>query len=302
MTNNVPPAKSSRGRPLAILLVAAAVGCAPVGGGGEGPGPGHRSQTLALSPDQEYRLGVRAWQEILSDARQQNAIVSDPRLVSRVRGVGQRIADVATGNSQMSRLLRREINLHVEGYRYEWEFAVLRSDQANAFCLPGGKVAVFTGMLRFIDRHFDRPDEMLATVLGHEIAHALAHHSSERLYREQGYAQALQVLSGEAGDADERRGFRGLLAAGAGYGGKAYERAQESEADHIGVFLMTFAGYDPAASVRFWEGMARRDTGQLPEIFSDHPSDARRVAQLRQWAEQAAAGKRAFDQGNVVRD
>jgi predicted Zn-dependent protease len=237
----------------------------------------------------------------MDEARQKNAIVTDPRVLGRVRGVGQRIADVATGNSQMSRLLRREINLHTEGYRNDWEFAVLASDQANAFCLPGGKVAVFRGMLRFIDRHVDRPDEALATVLGHEIAHALAHHASERIYREQGYARALEALDGRSSpEPSERRGLWGVLAAG--LGGKAYERAQESEADHIGVFLMTFAGHDPAAAVRFWEGMARRDSGQLPEIFSDHPSDAHRVAQLRQWAEQARAAKRAFDQGNVVRD
>jgi predicted Zn-dependent protease len=162
-------------------------------------------------------------------------------------------------------------------------------------------VAVFTGMLRFVDRNFDRPDDALATVLGHEIAHALAHHASERIYREQRYARSLDVLGGE-GDPDERRGMRGILAAGAGLGGKAYERAQESEADHVGVFLMTFAGYDPASAVRFWEGMAQRGGVGLPEIFSDHPSDARRVAQLRQWAEQARAGKQAFDRGDVVRD
>jgi predicted Zn-dependent protease len=295
------PARSPHSGCLVAVVLAAAVGCAPVGEPGGGEGPGHRRQALALSPEQEYRIGVRAWKEVLDEARQKNAIVTDSRVVSRVRSVGQRIADVATSNSQMSRLLRREINLHSEGYRYDWEFAVLASDQANAFCLPGGKVAVYTAMLRFIDRHFERPDDTLATVLGHEIAHALAHHASERLYREQGYARALEILDGQAAaDTGERRGVWGVLAAG--LGGKAYERAQESEADHIGVFLMTFAGYDPGAAVQFWEGMARRDGGQLPEIFSDHPSDARRVAQLRQWAEQARAGKRAFDQGNVVRD
>jgi predicted Zn-dependent protease len=289
---------------IVAIGLAVLAGCSPVAGpGGGGEGPGHRSQPLALTPEQEYRIGVRAWQEVLAEAKKNNAIVTDPRAVARVRGVGQRIADVATGNSQASRLLRREINLHTEGYRYDWEFAVLASNQANAFCLPAGKVAVFTGMLRFIDRNFDRPDDALATVLGHEIAHALAHHASERLSRDQRYTRALDVLDG-GGSADdgERRGLRGILAAGSGLGGKAYERAQESEADHVGVFLMTFAGYDPAASVRFWEGMAGRGGGQLPEIFSDHPSDARRVAQLRQWAEQARAGKRAFDQGNVVRD
>jgi predicted Zn-dependent protease len=257
---------------------------------------------LGLSPEQEYQLGVRAWQEILAQAREQDALVTDPRVVERVREVGQRIAFVATSGSKVSRLLRREINLNLEGYKFDWEFAVLRSDQVNAFCLPAGKVAVFSGMLRFVDENFERPDDALATVVGHEIAHALAHHSSERVFQEYGPGFAVERLPNHSGDPGERRRLHGVMAAGAGLGGKAYQRAQESEADHIGVFLMTFAGYNPAAAVQFWEGMSRRGAVGLPEIFSDHPSDARRVAQLRMWAEQARAGKQAVEQGNVVRD
>ena len=79
-----------------------------------------------------------------------------------------------------------------------------------------------------------------------------------------------------------------------------FERSQESEADHVGVFLMTFAKYEPRAAVAFWETMARRGGGAMPEILSDHPSDARRVAQLRQWAEQARAAKDAYDKGQTV--
>src|SRR5215204_5478354 len=98
---------------LVVLLVAAS-GCSPVPMGDAGEGPGRRPQALGLTPEQEYRIGVRAWQEVMAEAKQQNAIVTDPRVVGRVRGIGQRIADVATGNAKMNVLLRREINLRTE--------------------------------------------------------------------------------------------------------------------------------------------------------------------------------------------
>ncbi len=262
------------GRSLATILLIGVIGCAPIAAP-PGEGPGHRQQALALSPQEEYQVGIKAFEEVLGEARRENALVRDGEAVDRVRRVGQKIADVATGSSRLSRLLRREINLHVEGYRYDWQFVVINSDQVNAFCLPAGKVVVFTGLLRFIDRHFERRDDMLAVVLGHEIAHALAHHASERLATEG-------------------------LGRGSRFGSLSFERSQESEADHIGVFLMTFAGYDPRAAVVFWEAMSDRGGVRLPEILSDHPSDARRVAQLRMWVERALAARQAYESGNVV--
>ena len=171
----------------------------------------------------------------------------------------------------------------------------------NAFCLPGGKVAVFTGLFKVTGEN----DDFLAVVLGHEIAHALAHHASERLYREDMTGAALRVVTTRGGmnslNAEEQHKLLGLLAAGSGFSTLAFDRWQESEADHIGVFLMTFAGYNPAAAVEFWGRMSQATGGaRLPEIFSDHPSDARRVAQLRVWADQARAAKQAFDEGRVA--
>src|SRR5205823_3103671 len=120
--------------------------------------------------------------------------------------------------------LRREIRLRMEGYRFEWEVNVVRDRKVNAFCLPAGKICVFTGILGVA-----QDDDQLATVLSHEIAHALAHHASERLAQER------------------TRGAAGVFSK------LSYGRMQESEADHIGIFLMTFAGYNPEAAVRFWE-------------------------------------------------
>src|SRR5262249_60183886 len=96
--------------------------------------------------------------------------------------------------------LRREMNLRLEGYTFEWEFNVLESPQVNAFCLPGGKVAVFTGLLPIAEN-----DDELAVVLGHEIAHALAHHASERIARQQMIRQAADIAAGSMGGMDERR-------------------------------------------------------------------------------------------------
>jgi len=111
-------------------------------------------------------------------------------------------------------------------------------------------------------------------VLSHEMAHALAHHGSERVAREQEGGSIFRRLS--------------------------YDRFQESEADHIGLFIMTFAGYDPDEAVEFWKRMQRAHGGGLPEILSDHPSDENRVRALREWAPKARAAKRAFDSGRIA--
>src|SRR5439155_20104170 len=132
------------------------------------------------------------------------------------------------------------------------EFNVLENDQVNAFCLPGAKVAVFTGLLRVAEK-----DDWLATVMSHEIAHALAHHASERIARQQKMERAAEAAAGVLGGMDpgERKELIGLLAAGAQFGSLPFDREQESEADHIGLFLMTFAGFDPKQAVVFWERM-----------------------------------------------
>src|SRR5205823_4001876 len=141
---------------------------------------------------------------------------------------------------------------------FEWEYTVFDSNQINAFCMPGGKIGVYTGLLRIVQN-----DDQLATVLSHEIAHALAHHASERLARQ--------------GVNPRRRDDPRITDILAGLAGLAHDRQQESEADHIGLFLMTFAGYDPHQAVTFWERMKQAAKGQSrPEILSDHPSDDRR--------------------------
>jgi metalloendopeptidase OMA1, mitochondrial len=267
-----------------------AVGCQ----GAPSEGPGHRPQALALSPSQELDLGNQAFEEVLKEY--QGKVLRKGEQVDRVRKVGERIAQAAAIEP-----LQREINLRVKGYQFEWDYVVLKDDQVNAFCLPGGKVAVFTGLLPVAKEN----DDQLATVMSHEIAHALAHHASERIARAQKYQHAMDALNGALGRMDEatRKELIGLLGAGTKVRSLAYDREQESEADHIGLFLMTFAGYDPNQAIVFWKHMQALSAhhGRPPEILSDHPSDAHRIAQMRRWIPAAQNALAAYKAGHIAR-
>ena len=248
-----------------FLITASTVSCTDEGdSGGREAGPGGRVQPLALSPSQELAVGRRAYAEVIDDVRDR-VLSDDDAQVNRVRGIVDRIARAAAIEP-----LQREILLRVKGYRFDWEVSVIRDRQVNAFCLPAGKMVVYTGILPVAAN-----DDQLATVLGHEMAHALAHHASERVAREQSATNILRSLS--------------------------YDRMQESEADHVGLFLMTFAGYDPDQAVAFWERMhAAGAAGRPPEFLSDHPSDEHRIRNMRTWVPQARAAKKAFDEGRIV--
>jgi predicted Zn-dependent protease len=136
------------------------------------------------------------------------------------------------------------------------------------------------------------------------MAHALAHHASERIARNPADFQALRAVGGRLGklDVPRRQSILQALDAGTALQDLSYNRFQETEADHIGVFLMTFAGYAPGEAVAFWERMAEASGrgGQLPEVLRTHPSDEHRVAQLRDWVPRALGAKRAYDEGRIA--
>jgi predicted Zn-dependent protease len=262
-----------RGRSWRIVVVCGAVlalaGCDLAGppdiASQKGEGPGKRAQSLGLSPREELEVGRRAYREVLGEYRNR-LLPRDHSEVERCRRIMNRLK-----NASEIEPLQREINLKVKGYTFEWEINVVRERQVNAFCLPAGKMIVFSGLLPVAGN-----DAQLAAVISHEMAHALAHHGSERVARER---------SGE-----------GILR------GMKYDRFQESEADKIGVFLMAFADYDPTEAVVFWQRMSRvtGDQGGLPEILSDHPSHGTRVQDLRKWAPRARAARRAYDEGRIA--
>jgi predicted Zn-dependent protease len=223
-----------------------------------------RKQMVAISPSDEMALGLQSYSEIL---RQSEIIQSGPD-VDLIRSVGQKIAK-ATGNQD-----------------YQWEFNLIRSNQANAFCLPGGKVAVYSGILP-IAKNADG----LAVVMGHEIAHAIARHGAERMAQDQ-LAQMGQMAMGMAvGEMDDksRRNIMGAFGLGTQFGILLpFSRKHESEADHIGLVYMARACFDPNEAARFWERMEKLNAGgKPPEFASTHPSDERRIDQLNSWLPEA---------------
>jgi metalloendopeptidase OMA1, mitochondrial len=233
-----------------------------------GEGPGGRPQKLALSPEEELKVGRQAYKEVLNSKEFQGKVLpADTPQPLRARRIVDRLA-----RATRIKPLQREINLKMGGYTFEWEASVVREKQINAFCLPAGKLVLFTGILQ-VTRD---DDAYLATVLSHEMAHALAHHASERVARERG---GLNIL-----------------------GKLRYQRTEESEADHIGVFLMAFAGYDSTKAVAFWQQMeqATGARGGPPEFLSDHPSHETRIRQLRKWSLDARKAKKAFDEGRIA--
>ncbi len=225
-----------------------------------------RSQLQLLSEPEEMRMGLQAYREILRKSR----ISRDPVANEMVTRVGTRIA-AATGRTD-----------------YAWEFKVIDDNrQVNAFALPGGKVAVYTGLLPVA-----RDDAGLAAVLGHEIAHVIARHGGERISQEllvqTGLTATMAALS--RGDPQTVRSVGSLLGAGAAVGlVLPWSREQESEADHLGLIFMAKAGYDPHAALDLWHrmGEASRGSGEPPEFLSTHPSHGTRLKQIEQWLPEA---------------
>jgi metalloendopeptidase OMA1, mitochondrial len=244
---------------LALLLFA--TGCTTV------PETG-RKQVMLISSDEEAKMGLSAFSQIKS----QEKISNDPAANAQVRRVGERIA----------RSVGRELP------NAQWEFVVFDSPQVNAFALPGGKVGVYTGLLKLVGS-----DDELASVMGHEVAHVTSRHGGERA-SQQMLATGLTVASAvylETRDMDPAK--KGLILAGIG-GGAAlgvilpYSRLHESEADAIGLRFASGAGYDPRAAATFWEKMAAANRGKSapPKWFSTHPPDDERIANLKKLAPQ----------------
>jgi predicted Zn-dependent protease len=217
-----------------------------------------RKSHVAMSTREEASLGVQSYQQVLA---QSESVNSGPEL-EMIKGVASRLA-TATGQA---------------GADFDWQVSLIRSSQVNAFCLPGGKVVVYTGILPVTQN-----ESALATVLGHEMAHATSRHGSQRVL-EQNLAQT--ALTGVAMslsdmDYDKQRAVMGALGAGAQFGVlMPFSRKHESEADHIGLHYMARAGYDPRESIRFWQRMENGGGAQPPEFLSDHPSHGTRIQQL----------------------
>jgi metalloendopeptidase OMA1, mitochondrial len=216
-----------------------------------------RQQILLISEGEEMALGENAYRDVLKKEK----ISQDPKANALVKRVGARIAAVANKPE------------------YKWEFTVIDSPKtANAFCLPGGKIAVYTGILPYT-----QTEAGLAFVMAHEIGHAIAHHGGERMSE-----QYIAKLGQEALNvAIAGKSPAAVQAINTSYGVATtvgvmlpFSRTMEYEADHIGIIIMAKAGYDPHEAPAFFERMAKSQHGAPPEFLSTHPADQARIRQL----------------------
>jgi predicted Zn-dependent protease len=253
---------------LALLILWAGVGCAT------NPYT-QRGQFLVLSQSYEQELGAQAYQQVLQDSKIR--ISRDAHEVEPIRRVANRII-AAAKQSRYADIAQQ----------FHWEISVIKDDKTmNAFALPGGKIAVYTGILPIA-----KNEAGLAAILGHEVTHALARHGAERM--SQGLVAQLLLtgadvaLAGGGAGAGTRLAVMQALGLGAQVGVLLpFGREHESEADYIGLLLAAQAGYDPREAVHVWERMERAGGAQPPEFLSTHPSHGTRIADLQSWMPEA---------------
>jgi predicted Zn-dependent protease len=248
----------------AVTLLALMVGCAKV------PVTG-RSQLSLIPSSEMMSMSAQQYGEFMK----QNPPSKDAAGTAQVKRVGLKIQQAVEAFAKEKGFESRIAN-------YQWEFNLVDSKDVNAWCMPGGKVVVYSGLLPVA-----KDDAGLAVVMGHEIAHAVAEHGGERM-SQQMMAQMGGVALGEAlktKPAATQQLWMTAFGVGAQYGAlMPFSRQQESEADRLGLVFMSIAGYDPRTAPAFWERMAagKAEGGAPPEFMSTHPSDATRIKKLNE--------------------
>lgn len=240
------------------LLLWVACGTVPITG---------RQQVLLVSDHEVLSASLAQYRDYMSTAPRS----SDYSRSAMVTRVGQRIA-LATEQYLRQNGLASEIS------NFAWEFNLVNDDQVNAFCMPGGKIVVYEGLLKLVEL-----EDELAVVVGHEVAHAVAKHSNERMSQQMLTQYGGQILG--AAVSEKSALVQGLAAQLYGLGSQygvtlPFSRKHESEADYMGLVLMTIAGYNPDVAIGFWQKMSA-DGGSVPEFMSTHPSDATRIKDIR---------------------
>lgn len=237
-----------------------------------------RSQFLMTSVSDEMKMGAQAYDQVKSDPKMKTS--QDPREIEPVKRVAARIVEAAK-RSKYAEMAQQ----------FQWEVTVIKDDQtANAFALPGGKMAVYTGIFPMA-----KTEAGLAAVMGHEVVHALARHGAERMSQGQATSIGVQVLGTAAGVGTGSAALGQATMAALGVGAQVgmllpFSRKHESEADYIGILLAADAGYDPRESVALWERMGQMSEGGAPaEFMSTHPSHETRIDQLKKWMPEAMA-------------
>ncbi|HEU0063499.1 MAG TPA: M48 family metallopeptidase [Flavisolibacter sp.] len=239
-----------------------------------------RSQ-LKLLPESELQtMATQQYQQFLT----QNKVVGSTasgnygRDAEMVRRVGQKLSKAVEDYFKS-----KGIQNQLKGY--QWEYNLVENKEANAWCMPGGKIVVYTGLLPYT-----KNETALAIVLGHEITHAVLQHGNERM--SQGLLQQFGAVALSAALSQKPEATQNLFLQSYGVGSTVlgtlpFSRKDESEADHYGLIWAALAGYDPQEAVPFWQRMAQSGGQKPPEFLSDHPSDQNRIEQIKQWMPEA---------------
>lgn len=243
----------------ASLLILAGCSSVPLTG---------RKQLLLVSDQEVLSSSLTQYNGYIKEAKK-SGNASQTAMVTRV---GKKIA------AATERYLRNN-GLSAEIRNFSWEFNLIQSNEMNAFCMPGGKIVVYEGLMKLV-----ASDDELAVVLGHEVAHAVAKHSNERISQQMLTQYGAELL----GQSVSQKSKMVQTIAQTVYGvGSQYavtlpfSRKHETEADYMGLVLMTMAGYNPDKAITFWQKMSAGSNGKIPEFMSTHPSDARRISDIQ---------------------
>ena len=225
-----------------------------------------RDQRMMVSAEEMEAGAAKAYQQMMAQARQKNALDRNPAQVQRVRAITQR-------------LVPHTATFRPDAAKWPWEVHVVSIDEVNAWCMPGGKMAIYTGLLEKLKA----TDDEIAAVMGHEISHALREHSRERASRQVGTQMAVGIAGALFGIGDLGQSLGNMVADVTL--NRPNSRTQEVEADRIGVELAARAGFDPRAAITLWEKMQKAGNGQPPQFLSTHPSHENRINDLRAYSE-----------------
>lgn len=228
-----------------------------------------RKHTLLVDDAEVLSLSKQQYSDVLK----KSTISTDATKTALVKRVGEKLAKAVEA-------YLKENGAGNELQYYEWEFNLVKSNEVNAFCMPGGKIVVYEGILPVT-----QDEASLAIVLGHEIAHAVAKHSAEQMSKQMRQQTATQIggalLSMTGLSQNTTSAIAALSQTGFNFANLKYSRDNETEADRMGLIFAAMAGYDPNKAIDFWQRMAAMSSSNTSEIFSDHPSDEKRIAALK---------------------
>ena len=234
-----------------------------------------RQQSLMVSDGDVLSLSNQQYQEFMKTAK----LSTNAENTAMVKRVGQNLATAVTNYMNAN-------GMGADLQNFNWTFNLVENKEANAWCMPGGLICVYEGILPLTQ---DEPS--LAIVLGHEIAHAVARHSAEQMStqikQQYGMQIGAAVLGGMGVGSNTSSIIQAIAAQGFNFKNLSYSRNHESEADHMGLIFAAMAGYDPQVAVAFWQRMAAASNNQRSEFLSDHPSDATRIKQIQGWMPEA---------------